>query len=60
MPAAAPTRPAVPMPSPAPELAAAIVEAGRRRRGELDIEGPPIGSLAARIINAGRRRRGEL
>jgi len=44
--------------------AAAIIEAGRRRRGEIDDTTPspsarPAATLAEQIIDAGRRRRGE-
>ena len=39
--------------------ARAIIQAGRKRRGEVIDEAPPPGSMAAQIIEAGKRRRGE-
>jgi hypothetical protein len=48
-------------PPPPGSTAAAIVDAGKRRRGEAsDDNEPPAGSLAAKIILAGKKRRGEL
>jgi hypothetical protein len=42
------------------DLAAQIIVAGRKRRGELAVALPPKGSLAAQIVEAGAKRRGEI
>jgi hypothetical protein len=43
------------------KLAAMIIRAGKRRRGEIpDDATPPAGSLAAQIVQAARKARGEI
>ena len=69
----APSQPVVTQPTPEGEqaltdaerhsLAAQIIEAGKRRRGEVADETPlrtQAEILASRIIEAGRKRRGEI
>jgi hypothetical protein len=57
----APPMPETPAPSIDPaKLSKAIIDAGKRRRGELPPEFPPEGTLARQIVDAGRRRRAEI